>query len=551
DADTTEVTIGQDEPVIPGSKLDQHSEFEATWSWCPSKEQIAEAERYVVKLFADDGENDKVTKPFLVVLWDKSSPQACSDAAFGTPPVIKHQAEDRQTIKDITLTAEVTDDLGISSAPFLFYATEEPENPPERMMMLQMKLGSGDRKSGTWTAVVPNPVAAKSAGSSAQLYYFIAAQDDDDKKGDCDNLTVAPNQGTYAITVTNSGGSGTLGVCEPCSADAQCGSDAGLCTRMGSASNSYCLRECSGPQDCTEPGYYCSVLKHESVDGTSARQCFPTDLECEIGGAGTCQDDNWEENDTLEEANLGPSFETKNHTGLVSCPGPSGTPDDDFYWLDVPQGGAITATLNGSKETDLDLMLLNGAGAIYAESNGLASSEVVSACVPAGVYYLRVYSLGFERNTYDLSYELGTCAACHDDPSEPDGNPDKARRVDLSTGPYKSETDAICANNEDWFRVPLSKGQTLYATLTFSRGNASDDLDLLLFRESTLLTQCTEAQPGGCDPSNGQGVEENESMVWPVQADGTYYVVARGWAGSENLYDICIGLSRAACPVPE
>ena len=40
DADSTQVEIGQEPPLIDGATLEQTDGLEATWSWCPTPEQI-------------------------------------------------------------------------------------------------------------------------------------------------------------------------------------------------------------------------------------------------------------------------------------------------------------------------------------------------------------------------------------------------------------------------------------------------------------------------------------------------------------------------------
>lgn len=67
DQDTAEVTIGED-PQIPGAMLAQTSGTAAHWRWCPSPQQIAAADRYTLVLTADDGDNPKTVKNYVLVL---------------------------------------------------------------------------------------------------------------------------------------------------------------------------------------------------------------------------------------------------------------------------------------------------------------------------------------------------------------------------------------------------------------------------------------------------------------------------------------------------
>ncbi|MBW2454802.1 MAG: hypothetical protein JRI68_09835, partial [Deltaproteobacteria bacterium] len=65
---------------------------------------------------------------------------------------------------------------------------------------------------------------------------------------------------------------------------------------------------------------------------------------------------------------------------------------------------------------------------------------------------------------------------------------------------------------------------------------------------STNLTGCDEQNPWVCDSQNGQSGTSDETLTWPITQTDTYYVVVHGWSGSENLYDICIGLAPTDCP---
>lgn len=62
------VTIGQEEPRISGATLTQLDGLSGTWKWCPTQAQVAESDRYTLVLSADDGDNPKVLKPYVLVL---------------------------------------------------------------------------------------------------------------------------------------------------------------------------------------------------------------------------------------------------------------------------------------------------------------------------------------------------------------------------------------------------------------------------------------------------------------------------------------------------
>src|SRR6185312_14370385 len=67
DQDTPNVKIAQEEPTIEGADLKSVDGQSATWHWCPSRAQEGE-DRYTLTLSADDGDNPKTLKNYLVVL---------------------------------------------------------------------------------------------------------------------------------------------------------------------------------------------------------------------------------------------------------------------------------------------------------------------------------------------------------------------------------------------------------------------------------------------------------------------------------------------------
>jgi len=74
DQDTAQVTLGQEDPVIAGATLTQIDGLSGTWRWCPTPAQVADADRYTLVLSADDGDNPKVLKPYVIVLGTGGGP---------------------------------------------------------------------------------------------------------------------------------------------------------------------------------------------------------------------------------------------------------------------------------------------------------------------------------------------------------------------------------------------------------------------------------------------------------------------------------------------
>jgi hypothetical protein len=537
DQDSTSVVLTQEEPVIEGATLTSTGGLTATWRWCPSRDQAIADPRWTLTLAADDLTHPKTLKNYLIVLRDGDGAHCPGDA-----PVILHTPQNLTTLNGLTLDARITDDLGLKQSPLLYYALSDPGASPDLGSMIQVSMLhiSGTMRDGVWAADVPNPVVGTPQGTTRTLYYVIVADDDDDPAGDCDHVT---QSAVYSMTVTNPGGSGSVGLCGACTADLQCGG--GLCVRVGAMNEPFCLADCASTADCAA-GYTCSASPVTSVNGASRRQCVPDSGSC--GGSATCQDDWWEDNDNRTQAAAnGPIWPDLYE--LTSCPLPSGGGDDeDFFELQITTDSLVTLEISGETTTDLDLALQSATGTLIAASTSYTSDERIERCLTPGTYYARVYAWGIGRNDYLLSYERRSqsCAsACVDDANEPDNTMAQARPTIF---PVHTSTGQTICNDDDWYRVPLFNGEKLIVDLTFTQSTPQQDLDLHFHDAAgTNLTPCYEPNGETCTVANGQSATSNEHFEFTAPATGcasgcTYYVRVHGWAGSKNTYAIRIAI---------
>ena len=74
DQDTAQVTIVEEEPAITGATLDQLDGVTGQWRWCPTPAQVAESDRYTLVLSADDADNPKTIKNYVIVLGGGAAP---------------------------------------------------------------------------------------------------------------------------------------------------------------------------------------------------------------------------------------------------------------------------------------------------------------------------------------------------------------------------------------------------------------------------------------------------------------------------------------------
>ncbi len=535
----SQVQLGQEPPIIEGAELEQTSGLAGVWTWCPSSGQIEQSDRYLLTLSADDGENPPATKQYLIIL-QQSSAANCP----GEPPQIEHRVEDEETLASLTITARVRDDSGLKRPPLLFHSHERPADPPDlgRMNPIEMLLTDGDRRDGLWAADVPNPVAGLDAGSRADVYYVITAQSEAEiEQKKCQSSSQVPDGSSYAMSVTNPGGSGGLGLCEPCTADAQCRGADDLCVRVGGVSTGSCLEACT-PGSCPS-GSTCSAAEISSVDGRSGRQCIPDSGTCT--GTTACEDDAFAPNySPLDAAVLEPG-----NYELVMCPAPPGD-DQNWFLLELEDESRVSLEIEGGDHSDLDLWLFDPFGGVIARSMGFDSQEEIFSCLPPGAYFAVVNEAFIAlENPYSLTYERvgASCADfCANDEFEPDDTPEQAREASLS--PVHESYGVICPGDSDFFAFDVYAGEVIGVELLFEQRNILEDLDLRLYDQNeNLLTPCSEEEPELCRPEHGQSSTSNEFLEYHVEDPScfpcTYYIEVRGFAGASNFYEIRLGLS--------
>jgi hypothetical protein len=493
-------------------------------------------------MYADDHQNPKTQKPYLIVL-RKPPRMGCP----GEAPGVTHTAPAAQTTRaPITLTARVNDDLGLKGAPLLYYTTTPPADPPDfgAMMQVEMTRTEGDALSGSYEAQVPNPVAGAMGGERAMVYYIIVAKDNDDAMADCDHTTQAPGSGAYSVEVI-AGGSATVGFCMACTGDIECG-DTNLCVRVGMSGLSYCLADCQGGQACPM-GSACAEMPVMGTPGMR-RQCVPTTGSCEPDLPPACMDDSFEPNDTRTGITNAMSMDLaggRYDLRICPAPGAAAANNDDWFRLDITAETLVNAKLEFPVADDLDLRLYDSGGAVVRRSEGVGPTEQVLQCVKTpGVYYLAAYGyMPPTTSSYTMTLSRTPGACCADDPLEPNDN--RFQSADTSSallaGAYTQAGLKVCQGNDDWFGVPMFAGRILDIDLMFTQTSAAGDIDIHVYDKdgTTDLTPCPPV--ASCMTTNGQGATAPEHMTWTAPADGTYYVVVRGYdANATNDYAISI-----------
>jgi len=166
---------------------------------------------------------------------------------------------------------------------------------------------------------------------------------------------------------------------------------------------------CKMDADCTG-GDLCPLV------GSQAGVCVTPPLP----NAG-CGDDIAGDNDTSSQAE--PLTAGTPITGEGSCDGAAnGLPDVDFFSFTLAAGDHLTLTMNETTFTpssgDLDLLLLDATGEIWASSATVSNPEVITGSgIPAGTYYAVVYYYDNDTSaagstTYDISLTTTAGGGC-------------------------------------------------------------------------------------------------------------------------------------------
>ncbi|MBN2723312.1 MAG: PPC domain-containing protein [Deltaproteobacteria bacterium] len=528
DSDSTQMDIYIEDPIIEGYEL-QHDpgEFTASFSWCPTDKQINQSDRYTLNLAANDRE-DHITRKRYVIILRRDLENNCP----GDAPVISFTEPDAmETLSDITLQFGVTDDLGVASAPVVYYRTTPPADTlnPDFSTFIPISASkiSGTVTDGIYTVTIPNPVVNLNPGDKSTIYYAIEAEDNDDAEGSCDHRTTMPLSGTYNLNITYPEGTVTgYPICTPCQTDNQCGGSNDACVYLNSTY--YCLQDChDDPAVCPE-NTTCSDTAFSGTSGINRKQCVPVTGTCV---SSNCIDDDEEDND-YPSAFL-PETSSGQINDLMMCSDPdTGYADEDWFRfsLDETTLGLFEIFFQHS-DGDLDISLSDLDGNEIGYSFSVTDNESIVECLPSGDYFLQVVGWNNNLNVpYSLNVELLSGGCCTDDDLESNDNYMEALPVvsdDTISGL------SICSGDQDWFSIDVDAGQTIWVDMVFEQNNDLQDLDVYIVDTdgTTILTPC-------CDPDNGQSSTSNEELTFQAPESGTYYIFVEGFDDAQNTYDV-------------
>lgn len=511
DDDSSSVDLRAGEAMPEGAELTQTEPKAGVLEWCPSSDQIASSERWILPLEADDGDHPATRLDFVAVLRGEAKP-GCP----GEDPVITILTPEPDArvggAAGYEVRVSVTDDVGLRDAPLLFYTTSMPDDldRPDVTAFEQLVMGPS---MGAWGARIP-PLPLED-GATRDVFFLISATDNDDPTGTaCDRRVDSPVRRFEAV---GGGGGDLLSDCESCSASSQCTS--GLCATT--ASGGRCVPNCSGSGACAAGS--CGATP--SAEGAVRAGCGPVDEVC--GAGADCTNDTNEPNDTVASATSWSS----GATGQI-CRG-----DVDHWRVAVSAGTRVEATLSFTHPSgDLDLQLLDGSGAILGTSAGTTNTERVSHCFAgAGTAVARV--LGYEdaQNAYAValstSPDPGMC--CAPDENEPNESAAAATALALAGG-TGSFDGRVCPGESDWFAFSVTGPSRVQVLVLI--GTEDEDLDVEL------------RGPSGSLVGSARGITDEETIDVRVTEAGRYTLRVFGIASDSSEYvgDVTV-TTEASC----
>jgi Cys-rich repeat protein len=197
--------------------------------------------------------------------------------------------------------------------------------------------------------------------------------------------------------------------------------------------------------------------------------------------------------------------------------------DQDHYKFDV--GIASTLVVNVEfthADGDLDIRLLDAAGAVVTSSLSVTDNETIIRDVEPGRYYIRVEGWQSAENTYTVSASLQGCSP--DDDFEDNGSVETAAPV----GPQTFNA-VRCPGDDDYFSIRVLDGDSVSVSLTPTGGALS--ASLVNSAGDEIATDMA-----------GAGLQRNLSAS--VLPAGTYALRVTGTEPSRIEYTVTLGLTN-------
>ena len=498
-------------------------------TWCPQDDEVAVQTNFpfVIRASAPTRGLAPIDKRYLVRVITQAS-----DQCPGAPPTISHlPPADYTGVANLALDIEVTDDIGIKSAPTVSYQIEAFGAAAPLGDDWQTILMSGESTGATtlWTALIPPPIPPADPANATIFYRFLVNDDDDPDGARCDH-SVESTRYQVNYTWSTSAAQPGAGLCDFCVHDLQCGNIEDQC--LLAVEGGVCGKACGHDRPCPM-GFQCQQLPN--VEGVMVAQCVS---ENACGQA--CRPDLYEPAIPNDLNNDLPAQATPlmsgSYTQLSICAG-----DVDHYQVNVGEGQSVTARIEFSAQRgDLDLEVMNERG-VFPIQRSVSSrqdfEEVTVRCVTQATSAL-IHVYGFEgaQNDYDLELRVEDlpCDGTACPPDRYEGVNGNNTAFDATVAQLNMSYDGqICPRDIDMYAVILARDAVVRATLEFDPTQGDLALDVLDENQSVLES---------ADMPTG-GIEEIE-FIAPEQGE-FYFKVLSPQANGNLAYRLTFGTGGA------
>ena len=246
---------------------------------------------------------------------------------------------------------------------------------------------------------------------------------------------------------------------------------------------------------------------------------------------GTCIDDAWEPNESIEDAY---EISQGEHAGSI-CDTDLVPVDYDFFKMTIPEGETLTVTLSfDTVDGDLDLYLVNESIETIASSETSLPLESVT-WTASETTELYILILGFGQPVFAAPYVLDISTSdelpmqCLPDAFEPNDNASQSQPLnDGLTGL------TLCEDDVDVWKTTLMCGETIQVTMDIL---GQGDLDMGLWSDASLQS----------DPiAQAATASQTEQLsLYGAPDDGTYYLKVVGYPPGQSWSPYELGVVRS------
>jgi len=234
------------------------------------------------------------------------------------------------------------------------------------------------------------------------------------------------------------------------------------------------------------------------------------------------------QNDMSSGADAGGSLDTATAISAGTGSGYIDSSDTaDYYKVSVSSGQTVMASLTPPSGADFDIKLYD-TSQTQVDSSSLGGSQTDSGdgtATSSGYFYVTVYRYSGEGiYTLTITVTGGTSQNDMSSGTDAGGSLDTATAISAGTGSgYVDSSDTA-----DYYKVSVSSGQTIQASLTPPTGS---DFDLYLY--DTNQTQVDSSSYGG---------SQTDTVDGTASASGYFYIYVYRYSG-QGIYSLTVNVT--------